>query len=183
MSGAIFDALITSKMRVRILMRLFLDAGNQAYLRELANEFSASPGHVNKELLQLAAAGLLDSKQQGRQILYRANAKHPLFPELRSMVRKALGMDHILESIVHRLGALDEAYLIGDYALGKDSGTVELVLVGEIDHANLYDLRKKTERHLGRRIAAQVVTRAEFDEVEEHRFRPRVLLFRHDQLG
>jgi DNA-binding transcriptional ArsR family regulator len=174
----LFDALITSKMRVRILMRLFLNAGNQAYLRELASEFDASPGHVNKELQQLAAAGLLDTEQQGRQINYRANTTHPLFPELQSMVRKALGMDQVLDSIIHRLGDLEEAYLVGDYARGEDSGRIELVLVGDINRTNLRDLQTKTERHIGRKIDARVFGSDEFKELADSQDKYRLLLFR-----
>lgn len=53
------DSLITSKMRVKILMRLFLNTKTRVYLRDLAKEFDASPGHVRSELRQLTRAGLL----------------------------------------------------------------------------------------------------------------------------
>jgi DNA-binding transcriptional ArsR family regulator len=156
------DTLITSRMRVRILMRLFLNPDSRAHLRELASTFDASPGHVRAELLQLSRAGLLESEKAGRQVEYRANSRHPLFPELQSMVRKALGMDRILESIVERLGDLQAAYLTGDYADGRDTGIVDLVLVGEINRRNLDDLVLKTERHIQRRIRSLVVDAEEF---------------------
>lgn len=159
------DSLITSKMRVQILMRLFLNPDSQAYLRELAAEFGASPSHVGGELQQLSKAGLLTSEQSGRHIQYRADRTHPLFPELQSMVRKALGMDRILDSIVERLGDLEAAYLTGDYALGKDSGVIDLVLLGEVDRHNLADLVDKSERLIGRRIRALVMTREEFERM------------------
>jgi len=175
----LFDALITSKMRVRILMRLFLDPKRQAYLRELASEFGASPGHVNKELQQLAEAGLLASEHHGRQINYKANTGHPLFPELQSMVRKSLGMDQVLESIVMRLGKLEAAYLIGDYALGRDTGVVDLLLVGAINRANLTDLSKKTERYINRKIRSLVLTPKEFESMaDSEEVNPRVELWR-----
>ena len=101
-----FDSLITSKMRVRILMRVFLNQENHVYLRELVSQLSASPGHLNKELGLLKDAGLLSSEQDGRHINYRANEAHPLFPELQSMVRKSLGMDLIHDSIIERVGSL-----------------------------------------------------------------------------
>ena len=41
----LFDALITSKMRVRILMRLFLDPANHAYLRELEEVLIRTVAH------------------------------------------------------------------------------------------------------------------------------------------
>jgi DNA-binding transcriptional ArsR family regulator len=156
------DTLITSRMRVQILMRLFLNPDSRAHLRELASTFDASPGHVRAELQQLSRAGLLQSEKAGRQVEYRANREHPLFPELQSMVRKALGMDRILDSIVERLGDIQAAYLTGDYAEGRDTGIVDLVLVGDINRHNLDDLVVKTERYIQRRIRTLVLSREEF---------------------
>ena len=156
------DTLITSRMRVQILMRLFLNPDSRAHLRELASTFDASPGHVRAELRQLSQAGLLQSEKAGRQVEYWANPEHPLFPELQSMVRKALGMDRILDSIVERLGDLQAAYLTGDYAEGRDTGIVDLVLVGDVNRHNLDDLVVKTERYIQRRIRTLVLSREEF---------------------
>lgn len=161
------DSLITSKMRVQILMRLFLDPNRHAYLRELAQDFHASPGHVRSELQQLAGAGLLSSNRAGRQIQYQADTSHPLFPELQSMVRKALGMDRIVDSIIERLGALEAAYVTGDYACGRDSGIVDLVLVGRIEHENLADLVAKTERYIKRKIRVLTLTADEYDRLRD----------------
>ena len=44
----------------------------------------------------MAASKLLQVRKEGRQLVYQANTSHPLFPELHSMVEKALGMDQIL---------------------------------------------------------------------------------------
>ncbi len=88
-------------------MRLFLNPERTAYLRELAQEFNASPSHVKEELDQLKEADLLTSRKSGRQILFSANKTHPVFNELQSMVQKALGMDQILESMIKRLGNLE----------------------------------------------------------------------------
>ena len=156
------DSLFTSKMRIQILMRLFLNTDSRSYLRELARDFGASPGHVRAELMQLSGAGLLASEKAGRQVQYRADPSHPLFPELQSMVRKALGMDRILDSIVQRLGQLEAAYLSGDYAEGRDTGVIDLVLVGDIDRRNLTDLIMKTENHIGRKIRTLVLSAVEF---------------------
>ena len=163
----IFSGLITSKTRIKILMRLFLNPKQNAYLRELADEFSASPSQVREELRQLNDAGFLESHRNGRQIQYQANQKHPLFHELQSMVQKALGMDRILESILDRLGNLEEAYLIDDYAEGKDTGIIDLVLVGNIDQENLVDLVQKTERYIERKIRTLVLNVEEWKNLQK----------------
>lgn len=172
-------SLITSKMRVQILMRLFLNPDSHAYLRELVQDFGASPGHVRSELQQLSEAGLLTSEKEGRQVHYRADRSHPLFPELQSMVRKALGMDRILDSIIERLGKLQAAYLTGDYAQGKDTGVIDLVLVGDVNRRNLDDLVTKTERYIQRRIRTLVVSRDEFAAMHaDGSLQPNFLLWR-----
>ena len=160
---SVFSGLITSKTRIRILMRLFLNPLEKAYLRELSTEFNISSSQVKQELHQLHNAGFLESKKNGRQILYSANQSHPLFNELHSMVKKALGMDRILESILERLGDLEHAYLIDDYAEGKDTGIIDLILVGHIDQENLIDLVRKTERYIERKIRTLALRPEEWD--------------------
>ena len=158
----IYTGLITSKVRARILMRLFLNPDRKAYLRQLATEFKVSPSQIKEELDNLTGADLLSSKKEGRQINFFANTKHSLFPELNSMARKAVGMDRILDSIIRRLGNLQQAFVIDDYAEGKDSGLIDLVLVGDINWANLEDLIRKTESYIQRKIRALVFTPEEF---------------------
>ena len=139
-------------------MRLFLNPEQNAYLRELANEFQVSPSQIKEELDNLSEAGLLSKEKDGRQINFSANTNHSLFPELNSMARKAIGMDRILESIVKRLGKLEQALIIDDYAEGKDTGIIDLVLIGEIDRENLTDLVSKSEKYIERKIRTLIIS-------------------------
>lgn len=174
----IFSGLITSKMRIRILMRLFLNPEQNAYLRELADEFNASPSHIKEELNNLTETGLLIRKKEGRQVLFSANHSHPIFNELNSMVKKALGMDKILDSIIKRLGNLEKAFLVDDYAEGKDTGIIDLVLIGDIDRDNLLDLAIKTEKYIDRKIRTLTLSRQEFvDNPSLIENRPQFLLW------
>ena len=162
-------------------MRLFLNPTRQAYLRELADEFNAAPSQVREELRHLDEAGFLESRKNGRQILYQANQKHSLFKELQSMVQKALGMDRVLDSILERLGNLEKAYLIDDYAEGKDSGIIDLVLVGNIDQENLTDLVHKTERYIDRKIRTLIVQSDEWPTFSKSIMkRPMLQLWNHE---
>lgn len=164
----IFSGIITSKMRIRILMRLFLNPERKAFLRELTDEFKASPSHIKDELDQMSKAGLLTSRKKGRQVLFSANQKHPVFGELHSMVKKALGMDKILESIISRLGNLKKALLIDDYAEGKDTGIIDLLLIGDIAQENLRDLTQKTEKYIDRKIRTLVLAEDEYERLSSN---------------
>ncbi|MBU2547612.1 MAG: helix-turn-helix domain-containing protein [Proteobacteria bacterium] len=154
--------LITSTTRIKILMRLFFNPNSRAYLQELAKEFGISPSQVSYELGQLTRSGLLESERNGRYIFYSANQTHPLFPELHGMVMKAVGADRILETIIGGLGELDLALLVGDYAEGRDTGIIDLILVGKIDEENLRLLTDKVEKHINRKIRNLILTPDEF---------------------
>jgi DNA-binding transcriptional ArsR family regulator len=175
---SLFSGLIASKVRIKLLTRFFFNPKTQAYLRELAKEFQVSTNSVREELNQLTKTGLLNSEKRGRNILYKANDQHPLFPELKSMVSKAMGIDQVIDSIVTRLGDLEKAYLIDDYAEGKDTGIVDLLLVGDIDPYHLNDLSRKTERYIKRKIRSLVLTQEEFTEFSPKlKEKPQVLIW------
>jgi len=160
----LFSGLITSKMRIKLLVKFFFNPDTRSYLRELSREFNVSSNAVREELNQLTKTKLLQSEKEGRQVYYKANENHPLFPELKKMVGKVLGIDQVIDGLVNRLGNLELAYLIDDYAEGKDSGIIDLLLVGEIDRYHLDDLSRKTERYIKRRIRTLVLSRSEIDD-------------------
>ncbi len=156
----------------------------RSYLRELAKEFNVSTNSVREELNQLTKTDLLKSEQNGRQVYYMANQDHPLFPELRSMVSKVMGIDQVIDGIVNRLGDLETAYLIDDYAEGKDTGIIDLVLVGNIDQYHLNDLSRKTERYIKRKIRSLVLDRVEYNGLlPKLEKRPRVLIWEAKLMG
>jgi hypothetical protein len=174
----LFSGLILSKTRIKLLIRFFFNPETRSYLRELAKEFNVSTNAVREELNQLTRTNLLQSERSGRQVLYHANRYHPLFPELKSMVAKAIGIDQVIDSIVNRLGDLEKAYLIDDYAEGKDTGIIDLLLVGNIDQYHLNDLSRKTERYIKRKIRSLVLSPEEFRNiVPSFQARPRVLIW------
>jgi len=174
----LFAGLISSKTRIKLLVRFFFNPQTQSYLRELAKEFNVSSNAVREELNQLTKTKLLKSQKSGRQVFYAANTKHPLFSDLKSMVGKVMGIDQVIDGIVNRLGDLEKAYLIDDYAEGKDTGIIDLMLVGDIDQYHLNDLSRKTERYIKRKVRALVVSRSEYNKfLPTLKDRPRLLIW------
>jgi predicted DNA-binding protein YlxM (UPF0122 family) len=182
MMDNLFAGLISSKTRIKLLVRFFFNPQTRSYLRELAKEFNVSTNSVREELNQLTKTKLLTSRKSGRQVYYTANPRHPLFEDLKSMVSKVMGIDKVIDGIIQRLGDLEKAYLIDDYAEGKDTGILDLVLVGNIDQYHLNDLSRKTERYIKRKIRSLVVSREEYQELlPKLKDRPRILIWQAPQ--
>jgi hypothetical protein len=96
---------------------------------------------------------------------YRANTKHSLFNDIQSVVKKYIGIDKLAEELVSKLGDVQAAYVIGDYAKGIDSGLIDLVLVGKINETKLKDVTAKTEKLINRKIRSLVLKKSEFSKL------------------
>jgi DNA-binding transcriptional ArsR family regulator len=159
----VLESLITSKTRIKLLLKFFSNTSSSGHLRILASEFGESTNAVRVELNKLSDAGLLKHEGDGRKVVYRANTEHPLFPEINSIVLKFLGIDKIIANVLQKLGELNLAIVVGDYAKGIDSGIIDLILVGEIDEQALHGLIKKAESLIKRKIRPLCLNQAEYD--------------------
>lgn len=159
--SAILSSLITSKTRLKLLIKFFSHPDARGYLRGLAEEFGDSTNAVRLELIKLEEAGLLKSSTQGQRVVYEVDTSNPFYSELASMVSKFLGFDDLVEMVLKKIGHLDAAYVVGDYARGVDSGTIHLILVGFVNEEVLQDLVRKVSEKISRKIEVKVL--AEFD--------------------
>jgi len=157
----LLDSLITSKTRIKLLLKFFSNSETKAYLRGLADEFGESTNAVRVELNRLAKAGLLETSNDGRMKLYRANTGHTLFPELHTLVKKYLGIEQLVDNVLAQIGTIQMAFITGDYANGIDSGIIDLVIVGQIERDFLQHLLDKAEVLIKRKIRVLVLSEKE----------------------
>ncbi|GEM62174.1 transcriptional regulator [Sphingobacterium faecium NBRC 15299] len=147
------DSLITSKTRLKLLIKFFVSANNQGYLRGLADEFQESTNAIRKELNQLEEAGYLNKNSDKNKIFYRANTKHSLFKPLQKLIHTFLGIDEIIDHVFAKAGDIQSVSLIGDYAKGLDSGEIEVLILGEnVNQAYLLQLAAKVGIKLNKQV-------------------------------
>jgi predicted transcriptional regulator len=154
----ILASLITSKTRLKLLLKFFTHPDAQGHLRGLAEEFGDSTNSVRIELNKLEEAGLLHGQTEGQKVVYRVNKANPFYSDLVSMVSKYMGFDELIENVLEKVGDLKEAYVVGDYAKGVDSGTIELVLVGDLYVSALDDLCERVANKIKRKIEYRIYT-------------------------
>jgi predicted transcriptional regulator len=151
------ETLISSKTRIKLLMKFFLNSSNSAYLRGLEEEFQESTNSIRVELNRLEEANMLKSSSQGNKKVYRANIAHPLFDDVKNIVRKHLGIDTIIENVIKNLGNLESAYLTGALCKGLDSDTINIVLIGDVNEAYLQQIIAKSEQLVHRKIVYELL--------------------------
>ena len=147
------QTLITSKTRLRILVKFFINAANNGHLRGLAEEMHESTNAIRKELNNLEEAGYLKKESVQNRISYKANTKHPLYKTLKNIIFQHIGLDSIVEMVLDRMGEVKKVIVIGDYANGIDSGTIDVVVIGdELNTEYIENLSLKIENEIKRKI-------------------------------
>ncbi len=148
------EELITSKTRLRLLIKFFISQANRGYLNGLATEMGESTNTIRKELNHLQGAGYLQKVKVDNKVEYKANIKHPLFDVLQKVVLKHLGLEDVVETVLDRIGNVKQIILVGDYAKGNDTGLIEVFLIGHsLNMSYIAQLEDKIEKLIKRKVS------------------------------
>ena len=175
------ETLISSKTRIKLLFKFFLNSNNTAYLRSLEQEFGESTNAIRVELNRLEKAGMLTSSNQGNKKVFQANQSHPLFDEIHNILRKHIGFDTIIENVISRLGEVKKVFVLGSLANGIDSGEVELLMVGAIDEDYLVRLIEKAQGLITKKILCNVISHKEYESMLDNKLLDESLLIWSDE--
>lgn len=157
------DALF-GKAKKAVLGVLFSNPERHVHLRELARLAGVSATMVGKEMDTLTAAGIALERKDGNRRVFQANAKCPLFVELRSMARKTSGIADLIREGLGDLGGIESAFIFGSVAKGEEraDSDVDLCIVGRVSHNDVLNAMADAERAIGRTINPAVYSPEEF---------------------
>ena len=160
------ESLITSKTRIKLLLKFFLNSNTTAHLRGLESEFGESTNAIRLELNRFEQAGLLVAHNQGNRKMFSANTAHPLYNDINQLVRKHLGIDQLVEQVLTRLGEVKKVYLTGDFAHGQDSSDIDILLVGgQVDTNYLERLIERACSLIRRKVKYSLIGDRQFEEL------------------
>ncbi|MEY2916712.1 MAG: hypothetical protein RIS73_426 [Bacteroidota bacterium] len=161
------EALISSKTRIKLLLKFFLNSSNSAYLRGLEEEFGESSNAIRLELNKLEEVGMITSDIRGNKKYFKANVKHPLFFDLNSIIKKYVGIDTIIENVISQLGEVEKVYLTGEFAKGLSNHIIDLELIGKVNINYLTALIEKAELLINRKIRYVLYSPAEYAAIND----------------
>jgi predicted nucleotidyltransferase len=164
-ASALADVLF-GKGRGAILALLYGRPDESFYYRQITRQLEGlSVGTLQRELDTLSQLGLIDRSTVGKQVFYRANRNHPLFPELRALVAKTLGAIQVLRSALEPLaGRISLAFIYGSMARQEEKAgsDIDLLIVGKATLENVLTRLSGVESSLGRAINPTVYSVTEF---------------------
>jgi len=148
-----------------LLTKLILNPASKVYLRGLERDLGVSSNTVRLELNKLHEMRLIQVQEEDKNFkvkYYIINQAHPMFHNLRGVILQFAGLDQIVDQIIKKLGNVNQVYLTGELAEGKNSPFVDLVVVGNINRKYLYQLIEKVEPLIKKKVRVGVFGKDEF---------------------
>jgi predicted nucleotidyltransferase len=158
------ERLLSSRVKARLLRLLFGPGLRELHIRDLARRADLNEATVRQELKRLTGLRLVEPRVSGNRTYHRANAAHPLAPEIRNLVLKTSGLAEALAGAL-RDGRIRAAFIFGSMADGseKPESDIDLMIVGSLSLRDVSTLLADVAPALGREINPHVFTPKEFD--------------------
>ena len=157
-------SILFPQVRAEVLRLLFANGSRELHLRDVTRQSGLTLGTMQGEMEKLSAADLVTSRRDGNRRYYRANAAHPLFPDLQQLVLKTSGLRDVLADALHGVKGVEIAFVFGSLAggTGKAVSDVDLMVIGTVGLRALAPRLRKAAEIVGREINPVTMTTSEF---------------------
>ncbi len=153
------EKLFTSGIRADIMSLLFNSPDEKFYVREIARLVRKNPSGVKKELDKLENMGLTISEKEGNLKYFKVNKNSSLFPELKGLIAKSLGLPGALKSVL-KASEVKTAFIYGQYLDDSNAPSIDLFIVSDLNH--LGKSLEDVEKRFGREIHYTVMRESEY---------------------
>jgi DNA-binding transcriptional ArsR family regulator len=160
-----FEDLITSKTRIKILQLFLGNLGEMFHVREIVRRVEEEINAVRRELLLLEKKGILNREARANRVYYSLDTSYPFFYDLIKVYAKESGLGRDIIKNRAKLGRIKFAMLSGDFArnLENNGESVDLLVVGVVVLPELSLIIKKEEEVKKREINYTIMNEDEFN--------------------
>lgn len=158
-------AALFGKARRSVLALIFANADKSFYIRQIKDAVNVGGGSVQRELKRLSDAGIITRRRDGRQVYFQANRTCPIFPELRALVVKTVGIaDKLKSAMAPVLQRIDVAFIYGSMASGQErpESDIDLMVIGDLDLIDVTSALQEATESLGREVNISLYPPDEF---------------------
>ena len=155
--------LLSSRVKAEIFRLLFGITPRELHIREIERQSGLADATVRQELRRLSGLGIVEARQDGNRVYYRANTRHPLYPDIRNLVLKTDGLVEVLHTALSSPD-IQLAFIFGSIAAGTEAAEsdVDLMVIGTISLRQLSKLLSGLATRIGREINPHIFTVEEF---------------------
>ncbi len=105
--------LIKSKNRIKLLTLFFINPEERYYYNEIFRRLNISHAILQRELKGLVEIGLILNKKEANISYYWVNKDFPIYPELKGIIFKTVGLADFIRESLEKIGNIDAAFIYG----------------------------------------------------------------------
>jgi predicted nucleotidyltransferase len=160
-----------SKARRALFALFFTNPGQEYFPRQLERLTGVLVGNLQRELVRMEQARVLSSRRLGKLKLYKLNTEHPLYPELKGLVGKTVGLEGAIRGQLCGIDGIEAACICGSFARGQEraESDIDLLVIGKVDEKTLLRTVRGLERRLQREINYSIYSGKEWKKREAAR--------------
>lgn len=153
-------------------MWLLLHPDQEYGITDLADRLGVPLSTLHREVVRLNEAGLITSRTLGRNRLVRANTSHPATPALTQLLEVTFGPKAVVAEEFATLRAR-QVVIFGSWAAryageaGPPPHDIDVLVVGRVDRADLYDAADRARARLGIEVNPVVRTLRQWDDASD----------------
>lgn len=156
--------LTKSKTKTAILELFFNNPEKEHYLRQMERITGYSVGNIRREIVKLEKSDLFSSRILGKVKLYKLNTHHPIYNEIRNIVRKTIGIEARLKTIIGKQKKVKFAFIYGSFAKGEEKGAsdIDIILIGDMRPKEIKSKLYEYQSEVQREVNSTVYSTSEF---------------------
>ncbi len=153
-------------------MWLLMHPEQEYGVTEMAGRLGVPLSTLHREVVRLDEAGLLRSRTQGRNRLIRANVDHPAAKALAQLLEITFGPRAVIAE-EFAIKAAEQVVIFGSWAARYDGQAgppphdIDVLVVGRVDRADLYDAADRANARLGIEVNPVVRTAKQWADPED----------------
>ncbi len=173
------DKLFTSGIRADVMSLLFNSPEEKFYVREIARLVNKNPSGVKRELDNLNKMDLVTSEKEGNLKYFKANRNSHLFPQLKNMIARSIGLPGALKNILKTLD-VRTAFIYGPYVNNTNLNKLDLFVVSDYNHFD--NIIEDIEKRFALKINYSIINETEYMTQKKSEDRQLKKLFSSDKI-
>ena len=158
------NELFTSLARIEVLKLFLLAPASRYYLREIQDLTGQPLQAIQREIEKFTRIGLLIPEPEGNRRYYSVNRSLPIFPELKAIFLKTVGLGDALAKAAGNHSDIELAFVFGSCAAHQENAEsdIDLCVIGAISSRKLHKSLAETKKHLRRELNIVLFSAGEF---------------------
>lgn len=158
---AMLELLFSSTARVKVLALFLLNPETSFYQRQISSLTGLPIYAIQREVKRLCTLGLLASFVRGNQVHFQAQRSFFLFPELKGIFLKTIGLAALVGAAMKETEGITLAFVYGSYAADRETAAsdIDVLVVGYLSsrvlHATLQEARSLAHREINHVLFSQ----------------------------